>query len=245
MTKYILFFSLTFYILSCGNDESSLVNNINISYDFTIDNEAIKFGESYELNGSTVMFEVANYYVHGLKMATADNTVTVGNDEAHFLAGITNTSSLLELNIRPDPIVSTRFTIGVDEISNSQTEMDFTERSMEDPLGLKDPSMHWNWNSGYKFVRFDGEVDTDGDGIVDTPIAYHIGSNPLRTSLELNAQIDLESGDNNLVLSMDLNEFFSGVDFQLEENWDTHTGNNLDLAQLLVSNLESSFNLIQ
>ena len=26
--------------------------------------------------------------------------------------------------------------------------------------------MHWNWNTGYKFIRHqDGKVDTDADGI--------------------------------------------------------------------------------
>jgi len=245
MTKYILLICFACCIFSCGDDEPKLVEQLSLTYEFTIDDQPIKLGENYELNGSTVMFEVANYYVHGLRMSSANDGVIIANEADHLLAGLNNTSSLIGLNIEPSTIVTTRVIIGVDDASNAQSETDFTERSTDDPLGLKDPAMHWNWNSGYKFVRFDGEVDTDGDGVVDTPIAYHIGSNPLRKTLELNSSINLESGNNDAIMSMDLNEFFKGVDFQLEENWDTHTGNNLDLAKLLVSNMESSFSLIQ
>jgi len=245
MAKYILSICLVCLIFSCGDDEIRLVNNLNISYDFTIDGEQLIFGETYELNGSTIMFEVANYYVHGLRMGSANEGAIITNEAQHMLAGIDNTSRILGVNIEPNNIVAARVIIGVNETANSQTETDFTERSNDDPLGLKDPAMHWNWNSGYKFVRFDGEVDTDGDGVVDTPIAYHIGSNPLRKVVQFDTDLNLESGDNDLIMVMDLNEFFEGVDFQIEENWDTHTGNNLDLAELLVDNLDTSFSLTQ
>lgn len=245
MTKYILFLTAFVILFSCGDDELDTVDRLDFSYDFTIDGEPITLGESYTLNGSTVMFEVANYYIHGMRLANDDSGVIIADEATHFLAGVTQGASATITDLRPTAITKARIIIGVDEVLNAQTETDFTERAADDPLGLKDPAMHWNWNSGYKFVRFDGEVDTDGDGVVDTPIAYHIGSNPFRKTLELNTDISLESGNNSLNFSFDLNQFFANVDFQVEENWDTHTGNNLDLAQLLSSNLESAISLIK
>ena len=53
-----------------------------------------------------------------------------------------------------------------------------------------------------------------------------------------NTTIPIKAGENELKISFDLNAFFSGVDLAVQI--DTHTGNNLPLAQLLHSNLESA-----
>lgn len=244
MTKYYLYLLSILFIMSCGDDEPSLAESLRMTYEFTIDDDPITLGETYTLNGSTVMFEVANYYIHGLRFANTETGVVIASEADHLLAGVDQTANLA-FSIEPTSISKTAMIIGVNEDLNAQTETDFTQRSTDDPLGLQDPSMHWNWNSGYKFIRFDGEVDTDGDGVVDTPIAYHIGSNPLRKSLELDATIDLKSGVSDLTVSFDLNRFFADVDFQLESNWDTHTGNNLELANQLFNNLDSAIQLRQ
>ncbi len=243
MTKYILFLTVVMVFFSCGDEEVTQVERLDFSYEFTIDGQPITLGETYTLNGSTVMFEVANYYIHGMRLANDEAGVIIANEASHLLAGVDQEASAMITDLSPTSVSKARIIIGVDEKLNAQSETDFTERAADDPLGLKDPAMHWNWNSGYKFIRFDGEVDTDGDGIVDTPIAYHIGSNPFSKTLELDTDITLDSGTNALNFSFDLNQFFSTVDFQLEVNWDTHTGNNLELAQLLLANLDNAISL--
>lgn len=243
MTKYLFILIPFMGILSCGDETPDVVERLDFSYQFDIDGQAIALGESYTLNGSTVMFEVANYYIHGLRLANNESGVIIANEAEHYLAGVNEKGEIISSNLIPAPVTKARLIIGVEEMSNSQSETDFTERAAGDPLSLKDPSMHWNWNSGYKFIRFDGEVDTDADGIVDTPIAYHIGSNPFRKIMELDTDIQLESGVNKINITFDLNRFFENVDFQLEENWDTHTGNNIELAQQLSTNLEGAMSI--
>ena len=219
------------------------MNDLTFNFEFITPEGALNLGEPFELNGSTVMFETANFYFHGLQLANADSDVFFNAEEAHVLAGSNLVGSFTDVNLVPTNLTSTRIIIGVEEVQNNQIEADFTERSAVDPLSIKDPSMHWNWNSGYKFVRFDGEVDTDGDGVVDAPIAYHLGTDALRTEIEMSSNLALTAGVTNVTMAFDLGAFFNGVDFQVVSNQDTHTGNNLPLAQQLTDNLQSSLSI--
>jgi hypothetical protein len=90
-------------------------------------------------------------------------------------------------------------------------------------------------------LRVDGKVDIDGDGMVETPIAYHLGSDSMLKNFDLSTAKTLKSGENNLVVSFDLAAFFEGVDLKVE--LDTHTGNNLPLAQRLRDNLDSAITI--
>ena len=243
MKKYLLTLCVCSVLLSCGDDDSQLVNDLTFNFEFVTPEGALELGQAFELNGSTVMFETANFYFHGLQMANADAEMFFSAEEAHVLAGSNLVGSFTDVNLAPTNLTSTRIIIGVEEVQNNQIEADFTERSAGDPLSIKDPSMHWNWNSGYKFVRFDGEVDTDGDGLVDAPIAYHLGTDALRTEIEMPSNLALTAGVTNVTMTFDLGAFFSGVDFQIVSNQDTHTGNNLPLAQQLTDNLQSSLSI--
>jgi len=233
-------------IMSCDNDEIADENVSDISFDFQFvtDDGTIQLNEPFELNGSTVQFEVANFYFYDLEMGKSGSNLTLADERTHVLAGANLTTSFSDLNVAPFDLISTKITIGVEESQNNQSEADFTERRSDDPLSIKDPSMHWNWNSGYKFVRFDGEVDTDGDGVVDTPIAYHLGSDAMRTDLIITQdKLEIGEGKNNLTMVFNLDEFFKDVDFQEQSNWDTHTGNNMPLAEQLRDNLRSSMSI--
>ncbi len=46
-----------------------------------------------------------------------------------------------------------RFYIGVDSVANHDDPMQYTT---DHPLAPKNPSMHWGWSSGYRFVAMEG-----------------------------------------------------------------------------------------
>ena len=163
-----------------------------------------------------------------------NSTIDLTNN--YYLAGLDRITTVVG-DFPISNVAKIDYFVGVDATNNAQTEQDFTSRGSNDPLGLQDPAMHWNWNTGYKFLRVDGEVDTDGDGTVDTPIAYHIGSNPLLTIL-VQGNYPIEGGKNVMTFTLNLNEFFRGIDIKTEV--DTHTGNNLALAQRLVANMSTA-----
>ncbi|MBX2817851.1 MAG: hypothetical protein KTR24_17730 [Saprospiraceae bacterium] len=218
-----------------GPDTASLV----LDFSFKSGAEDVALGETYTINGTAIDFEAINYYVGGLKLTQENgNTVDIGNQ--YLLAGIGNTASLqgtLEISNFSDAV----FFVGVDETTNAQTEADFTSRPPGDPLGIQDPAMHWNWMTGYKFLRIDGNVDVDGDGTTETPVAYHLGSAAMLKNLSFTETISISKGANTVTFELDLAKLFANVDLTTE--LDTHTGNNLPLAERLRDNLEQALDL--
>ncbi len=245
MKPAIKYFSLAIILalfgLACSKDNDSEPDmaTLAFAFDFHVDGESLELGKDYTINGTTVSFDVANFYIGGIELEQANGT-TIGLQNQYLLAGLDNTATL-NGEIEVSDISKARFFVGVDPTTNSQSETDFTSRPSNDPLGIQDPAMHWNWNTGYKFLRMDGNTDTDGDGVTETGVAYHLGSDPMLKNFDLTTQIDLEGGENTLTFSFDLATFFTGVDLSTE--LDTHTGNNLPLAELLHENLGNALTL--
>ncbi|NND04743.1 MAG: hypothetical protein HKN87_00060 [Saprospiraceae bacterium] len=235
----ILIFSMVLLFASCKKDDEIGPAQVTFAFDFTVDGESLVFGETYIINNQSVSFKTANYYIGGLRLQHSDGS-TIDLSTQYLLAGLGNTATLSG-DVPIGDITKAEFFVGVDPVNNTQSEDSFVSRPTNDPLGIKDPSMHWNWNTGYKFVRFDGEVDTDDDGVVDTPIAYHLGSDPLLTNMNINKTLNLKSGENTITFDFQLEQFFSSVDFKNE--LDTHTGNNLPLAMRLRDNLDAAITL--
>lgn len=238
----LLYFSLLFILFSaCNKDNNDVadVANVTFAFDMNINGQPIEYGTVYDLNGTAISFDIASFYVGGLEL-TLDNGSVIDFANNYLLADLGNSFNVNN-SFEVAAIQKAKFFIGVDSVTNSQTEMDFTQRPTSDPLGIQDPSMHWNWNTGYKFLRVDGDVDTDGDGTVDTGVAYHLGSNALLKSFDMPLNIQLERGANTLYFSLDLQTLFNGVDVSTE--LDTHTGNNLPLAMRLHDNLGAAISL--
>lgn len=242
-SRYLpIILSLTIFTLifhSCGNDDTD--GKIQIEFEFTSNGKAIDLNDQLTINGTSIKFEVANYYVSGFGLIIEEDAILNLGPEYYIAAP----NKLIDFDeiFENGNITGMAFFIGVDATTNSQTETDFTTRSTEDPLGIQDPSMHWNWASGYKFFRLDGDADLDNDGTFETPIAYHIGTDNLLRFYSKDLTKSLGSGVNNITLSLEFDELFNGVDFQIESNWDTHTANNPELAKLLVDNMETAFSV--
>ncbi len=242
MKQTILFMLLIMVAISCGEDEPDDNPNASIQFNFAfeVDGEALDYGQAYLINDDVVSFDVAQYYIGELSL-TMDNGSTLNFDDQYLLA-VPNTSARADAGENVGKtITKVDFNVGVSPEENSQSEMDFTEREETDVLAAQDPSMHWNWNTGYKFLRVDGDVDTDGDGVVDTGIAYHIGSDALLQALSVDSNIKIDQGDNSITFVLDLADFFANVD--LSSEIDTHTGNVPELAQRLVNNYSTSISI--
>lgn len=232
LSLLLLAFCGIFGLVSCDNDTFS--GEVDMNFALTVDGENFESGKTYTLNGTAVEFANLGFYVGGI---TFDGAESQSVFEDKYLLVTPSTTSFTVGELSADMYDKMSFFIGVDAVTNAMSEEDFTTRATSDPLAAKDYKMHWNWNSGYKFLRIDGMSDTDGDGTVDTEIAYHIGSNALLGQLNF----DLTKLEDNVEIEFDLAKLFTDVDFTTD--LDTHTGNNLPLAQKLVANYSTAFSV--
>ena len=105
---------------------------------------------------------------------------------------------------------------------------------------MQTPAMHWNWNAGYRFLRVDGLVDTDGDGTPSDILEIHIGTDNFLTEAAVMLQKDAEDNDQNIIeLEFDIANLFTDIDLTTENI--THTGDYPDLAIKIKDNIPTSF----
>jgi hypothetical protein len=130
-----------------------------------------------------------------------------------------------------------RFGVGVDSATNFGT--DPATLDMDNPLAPQAPNMHWSWDNGYIFLRIDGQVDSDDDGVVDAPIEIHLGKQAFFTEVMVMLHENAHSETYEVALAFDLADLFSGID--LANNSVTHVGDNLALAQQVQANVASAF----
>jgi hypothetical protein len=241
----VLFLSIlatTLLFTSCDNDDDEPQiedGTVNMMFEYKVGDEPLDMTKVYEINGTAVRFDLANFYVGGItfKPEHGDDAEPVTVDGKYLL--VTPDAGAQQVTDLPaGHWHEVAFHVGVDATTNSQTEEDFTSRSSDDPLALQDPPMHWNWNAGYRFVRIDGAVDTDGDGTPETDMAFHLGTDQMFTNLEYTIHKDIEEGDNMIHFIFDLEKAFEGID--LSTQFTTHTNNNIDLAKQLQNNLSAA-----
>jgi len=238
-----LFFSLLLaglIISSCGESDPK---DINVKFQMKVGDEALVHDVTYNVNGVDVQFTNVAFYLGDMKFRTSDgNTFESTNQYYLIKPGIYDFNFSLTSDEGKDDINLSNITffVGVDPITNAEEEIDFTERAVEDPLGQQNPTMHWGWAGGYRFLNIDGNADIDGDGTFETQLTYHLGFDDFLKNISLNPNRKLEEGANPFQINFDMNEFLSGVDFETE-NFTKVQPDNRSLADKLYNNYSSAF----
>lgn len=249
MMKHLFLLGLFAMLLSaCGDDEEQPLADINIRTQMNVNGTSFNAGDIYTIGGVDIAFTTARYYMGGINVETSSGAVDL--EDTKYIMAIENpeTESKVMTFDADATVNSIAFHIGVSPEVNALDEDTYLSRPADDPLAMQDPAMHWTWNSGYRFIRLDGFIDNNGNGMMDendTPVAYHTGTNPLLRSLVFTPDqaLTLKEGNNTIVVNMDLAQLFDGVDLTLEENHDTHTGNNLPLATTISDNIVKAVSL--
>ncbi|NRA48765.1 MAG: hypothetical protein HRU12_06500 [Phaeodactylibacter sp.] len=224
---------------ACDDDDDTpdiQEGTVNMMFEYKVDGADFDTAQVYTINGTAVKINIANFYVGGIELEPEGGDA-IPVDGKYLL--VTPDAGMQEVTTVPaGHYHEVKFFVGVDPTTNSQSEDDFTSRDSDDPLSIQFPAMHWNWNSGYRFLRIDGKVDTDGDGEVDETLAFHLGTDNMLAEIEIEAHKDVEKGSNMLHLEFDLAKLFDGID--LSADYSTHTMNNPELAAAVRDNIANA-----
>ena len=240
----ILFLALASLIAitfsACKNDDDPIVEedvHMEFEFNYVVGGEAYDTSRVYTINGTAVQFSIANFYAGGIAFLTEEGAPT--EIEGKYLL-VTPYSGMQEVGeLKEGHYHMVRFYIGVDSVNNGQSEADFTSRDADDPLALQFPTMHWSWNSGYKFIRVDGKVDTDADGVPDEVMSFHLGTDDMLKTLEFVTHTDVEKGHGHIHFEFDLAKALEGID--LSQEYLTHVHDAPELAMKFRDNLANAF----
>lgn len=123
-----------------------------------------------------ITINLLHYYISNIRFAKADGSQYVQPDSYHLVR--LNDGSLAELVLTNVPVgayIDIRYTIGVDAARN----LGGTQEGALDPAN----GMFWDWNTGYIFVKVEG----NSPQAVDDAFQYHLGgfsgtANAIRTN---------------------------------------------------------------
>lgn len=206
----VLALSSTLFFTACDNGED--ISKVTLHFHPSVGTEDFAFNQTYTINDTLeVQFTLAQFYTHGFNLLNEGGEVIESFPDKYFL--VKAGQMMYDLGDVPTGKAQTlQFNIGVDSITNGQTTEAFTSRPEGDPLAQQSPSMHWNWNSGYIFAKFEGLYDSNGDNVPDAPFTYHIGRNSMLRQSTVMPMQDLTNAEEEIMIHMDFASLFNGID---------------------------------
>lgn len=170
-------------------------------------------GQTYEVDSTQVSFDRLQYYMcdfvvthdGGQETALTDKYILVNADDNEV-------HSLGEWDIQS--VESVSFGIGVDAAHN--VGIDPTTYPAGHPLAPQQPSMHWGWASGYRFLAFEG---FSGDNLSNQSQVHALGD---ANFFHQSHAVFGESAGDALVLSLEANYAHLFVALPLDDGFFEH-----------------------
>lgn len=241
----------------------------------TVGANAFQAGQPFTVNGVTGELDIAQAYLSGITLLhedgreirlMADSPITVrAKDENDVELQHTIDERVVFANFAAGPSVTSvgevpagrytglRFLLGVEGLDNRIAPEDAPAGHA---LAPQDPTMHWNWNAGYVFLRLDGLLDIDGDGAVDASTGtprdpasgqwrLHSGGATNAITVTLDEAFELDGGTmQDLRLSVDIAAFVDGLDLgDASKRW-CMTGGCQDVVDMAKGNASDAFSLV-
>lgn len=148
-TISLIIAALLIHISALSGEIGIVINGMMNGSPFVMDQPVPMDNGRYYFSPRMLRFYVAEIsFVHdGGKRTKADNVYLLvdAKDAPRYVVGNYDVTRIDSLEIH----------IGVDRFSNHN---DPTIYPPEHPLALKDPTMHWGWAAGYRFIALEGSA---------------------------------------------------------------------------------------
>jgi len=210
----------------------------------------------YTMNGTSFKMSAARMYISNVELLKADgstvtfsgesitvpaqdgeNVVTHTVDDKIVLARHDAGESEYMLGQAPaGNYTGIRFNVGVTGLDN---HVDAVQVPASHPLAKQaDVNNHWSWKPGFIFLRMDGMIDGDSDGVFDDKLEIHLGTAAYLTPIEVDQSFTLEADpEADLHFMIDYGMFLDGIDLSDSSQRVTHGGDAPALAQKVGANL--------
>ena len=206
MRQFIL---LVFFLLS-----AQLVlaqsNEVQFTFHHHVNGEELKVNETLFTiwNGKTMRIDRAEFYLAEISLIDAGGGKTTLNDQ-YILADAGEPGTVWSVgNVDLNDIKGVEVHIGVDQAKN---HLDPSTYQLGHPLGFQDPSMHWGWSAGYRFMAIEGYVDNNNDGVPESLFQYHNLGDNLYYTTSIDGEATAENGVLKVKIDVDYTKLFEGM----------------------------------
>lgn len=252
MKKLSLLAALVFLftIPSCMDDDDQLTGNVDLTVDF----RGEFGGEPLAISSATYAYPTGadlkvllfQYYISDLELVPADGGAPVVLSDIDLIRYGSATEDELKTRTYSVPAgeySGLRFGLGVSPDLNAQDPNNFAADF------VLNENEFWNATARYVFAKIEANADLENDGTFDTGLTYHMGSDPVYTTVEFTVAggFTLDgSGDPRLTVIADVLSALSAdgdtFDIADPDQQRVHGGNQA-IAQDIWTRLADQFNL--
>jgi len=160
-------------------------------------------------DGRNALLTRAEFYISEIELNAADGSklplvdfymlVNANNPDRTHSAGNQTVSDITGLTLH----------LGVDAAHN---HLDPSAYPAGHPLANQNPTMHWGWTAGYRFMAIEGLLDNNNDGVPETIFQYHNLGDSLYQTVELTGISAAGNGQLLLSLKLDYSRLFDKLD---------------------------------
>lgn len=224
---------------ACQDDEAALpTGEVRINFNALYDGAALDIQSmAYDYpDGSKIKIQLFQYYISDLVLLPADGGAPVSLAEIDLIryntAGASNVRNETYINVPAGEYSGLRFGLGVKPELNNQPPSNFAADY------VLNEAEYWNDNTRYVFAKIEGNVDLNNNGMFDTPVSYHMGSNEVFTTITFNGDISVrENSTTNLALVADILDALAASDTEFHDFSDpaqriVHAGNQAIAAEI-------------
>jgi len=185
-------------------------NNIVVSFDHKAGADPMVPGQTvFSIwNGKKVLLNRAQFYVSDIALHRADNTSVLLSDK--YLLVNANAPAV-EHNLGTWPIESVQGTTLHLGIIKAVNHSDPAIYPTGHPLAPQNPSMHWGWAAGYRFIAMEGKVDNDGDGVPETEFEFHNVGDEFYKPVALSGVVTATNGTLHLRYTLNYAQLFKNL----------------------------------
>ncbi len=250
--KKLLFFVLLLGLQACKDPEVTNpgpvpvagTTSLNLQLEHYFGNEAIVLNQfTYNTGQNTLGFSNIQYFISGVQLKKADGSWISVPGYAQFTAQSISSGTTQFTEVPKGLYEGIRFNIGVDSVAN-HTDPSIWPNGH--PLSIMEGGpMHWSWNSGYIFIKVEGQYEIPGNPMGG--FAYHIGRDDLLLEVkEEGIVLNLQENPASVIFRMDLKKYFNDPNtFTVSpETSFTHSTVNDTVADQLFQNMHSMMTLV-
>ncbi len=185
-------------------------NNVVISFDHKVGAEALVLNQTLSpiWNNKKILITRAEFYVSEIEILHPDGTLMPLTDK-YLLVNANTPATEFALGSWPvEDAHGLTLHLGVPEAIN---HLDPASYPAGHPLALQNPTMHWGWSSGYRFMAIEGKVDNNNDGIPETTFEFHNLGDALYKTVALTGVTEAADGVLHVHFTLDYLQLFKNM----------------------------------
>ncbi len=235
----LLTLSASTIFIGCNKDEEPGTGTLTLRVNFVAQNQTIGTNETFAFNGNDHQVTLLKMYLSQLQLVCDCGDTKELKDVVLVDSDADATS--FEFEVPAGNYSQFKMWLGLPEELNELDPAD-----AQHPLSAQQ-NMYWTWASRYRFLIYEGRVDSTQSNNFDHLLVYHVGTDTLYREIQ-SFPIDVKVSDGSQH-TIDINFDLQNVLYNPADPIDvfiddaTHTMDDMDLARRITENAVASFGL--